>query len=74
MTSQTGQEVITIHVLLNISRSKGNHKMKFCQLKECNMASIFLEKSYKQCDGETSSRPFYKKSELSVSLDQQPKI
>ena len=30
-TSQTGQQVITIHILLNISRSKGNHQgMKFC--------------------------------------------
>ena len=31
MTSQTGQQVVTIHILLNISRSKGNHQgMKFC--------------------------------------------
>ena len=57
MTSQTGQEIITIHLLPNISRSKGNQIMRFGQLKECN--NIFLEKSYKQCDGETSFRPFY---------------
>ena len=45
--------------------------MKFGQLKEYNMTSIFLEKSYKKCDGETSPRAFYKKSKLSASLDQQ---
>ena len=47
----------TIHLLPNISRSKGNQIMRFGQLKEYN--NIFLEKSYKQCDGETSFRPFY---------------
>ena len=57
-----------------MSRSKGNQRVKFGQLKEFNMASIFLEKSYKHCDGETSSRPFYEKSELSISLDQQSEI
>ena len=46
MTSQTGQEIITIHILPNISRSKANQTMKFGQLKEYNMASIFLEKSF----------------------------
>ena len=45
MTSQTGQEIITIHILPNIS-SKFNQTMKFGQLKEYNMTSIFLEKSY----------------------------
>ena len=45
--------------------------MKFSQLKEYNKTSIFLEKSYKQCDGETSSKPFYKKSKLGGSLNQQ---
>ena len=29
MMSQTGQQVITIHKLSNISRFKGNHAMKF---------------------------------------------
>ena len=37
MTSQTGPEIITIHILPNISRSKGNQIMKFGQLKEYNM-------------------------------------
>ena len=32
MTSQTGQKIITMHVLSNISRSKDNQAMKFGQL------------------------------------------
>ena len=34
LTSQTGQQTITIHILPNISRSKGNQAMKFGQLIE----------------------------------------
>ena len=40
-----GQEIIATHILPNISRSKGNQIMKFGQLIEYNMTSIFLEKS-----------------------------
>ena len=32
MTSQTGQQIITIHILPNILRSKGNQSMKFGKL------------------------------------------
>ena len=56
MTSQPGQQTISIHVLPNISRSKGNQTMKFGQLMEYNMRNIFPEKSYPKCGGET--RPF----------------
>ena len=58
MTSQPGQQTIAIHILPNISRSKGNQAMKFGQLIEYNMRNIFLEKSYKKCAGETIPRPF----------------
>ena len=61
MTSQSGYQTNVIHILPNISRSKGNQKMKFGQLIECNMRNIFLEKSYTKCSGETSSRPFNEK-------------
>ena len=61
MTSQTGQQIITVHILPNISRSKGNQTMKFGQSVEYNMRNIFLEKSYIKCGGEASLRPFYKK-------------
>ena len=41
MTSQTRQKIITMQILPNISRSKGNQKMKFGHLieyeKSCEM-------------------------------------
>ena len=37
--------------------------MKFGQLIEYNLRNIFLEKSYKECGGEASPRPFYKKNQ-----------
>ena len=46
MTSQSGKQTIAIHILPNISRSKGNQTMKFGQLIEHKMRNIFLEKSY----------------------------
>ena len=59
MTSQLGKQTIAIHILPNISRSKGNQTIKFGQLIEYNMRTIFLEKSYTKCDGETTSRLAY---------------
>ena len=34
--------------------------MKFGQSIEYNMRNVFLEKSYTQCGGKASPRPFYK--------------
>ena len=59
-----------MHILPNISRSKGNQTIEFGQLIEYNMRNIFLEKSYTKCGGETSARPFSEKLKLSISLDQ----
>ena len=42
MTSQTGQQIITKHLLSDISRSKGNQTMTFGQLIEYNVRYIFL--------------------------------
>ena len=70
MTSQRGLQTIAIHILPNISRSKGNQTMKFDQLIEYNMRNIFVEKSYTKCAGETIPRSLSKKSKLSISLDQ----
>ena len=70
MTSQHGQQTTAINILANIPRSKGNQTMKFGQLIECNMITIFLEKSFSKYGGETISRPFSKKSKLNISLDQ----
>ena len=74
MTSQTGQQIIAIQILLNISRSTGNQTIKSGQLIEYNIRKIFLEKSWMKCGGEASPRPFYKKSKLNISLDQQYKM
>ena len=51
-----------MHVLFNISESKGSQKMKSGQSIEYNMRNIFLKKSYTKCGGETIPRPFSKKS------------
>ena len=40
MISQAGKQIITIHILANISRSKGNAAIKFSQLIEYNMTFI----------------------------------
>ena len=56
-------------MLPNISRSKLNQTMKFGQLIEYKMRNIFLEKTCIKPVGEASSRPFYEKSILDVSLD-----
>ena len=60
---------MAIHILPNISRSKGNQTMKFGELIEYNMRNIFLEKSYTKCGAEAIPRPFSTKSKLSISLD-----
>ena len=74
MKSQPDSKTVPINILISISRSKGNQSMKFGQLIEYNMRNIFLEKSYTKCGGETFPRPFSKKSKLSISLDQLPKV
>ena len=58
----------------NISRSKGNQRIKFNQLIEYNMRNIFLEKPYIEYGGETISRPFSDKPNVSRSLDQESKV
>ena len=70
MTPQPGKQIIAIHILPNISKSKSNQTMEFGQLMEYNMRNIFLEKSFIRCGAETVSRLFSKKSKLSLSLDQ----
>ena len=71
MKSQTGQEIITIHMLFNISESKDNLTMNLGQLIKYSMRDIFLEKSCTKYGGEPTPRPLYAKSKLSLSLDQQ---
>ena len=44
MTSQTGQKIITIDVLSNISRYNGNQAMKFSQLIKYIVKKYFSKK------------------------------
>ena len=74
ITSQPGQQTIVIHILHNLSRSKGNQTMNCCQLIECNMRNIFLEKSCTNCGGKTAPKPFSKNLKMIISLDHQPKV
>ena len=68
MTSQTGQGIITIHILPNIPRSKSNHAMKFGQLTKYNVRNITLQELCKKWDRETSSRPLVFLIKLYMSL------
>ena len=70
MTSKRGKQIIVIHILYNISRSKGSQTVKFDQLIECNTRNISLEKSYTKYGGETSPRLFSGKLKLSISQNQ----
>ena len=48
MASQASLQTIAIHILLNISQSKGNQTMKFGQLIEYNKRIIFLQKLWRK--------------------------
>ena len=54
-TSQSEKQILKIHILPNILRSKENLTMKFGQLIEYVM-NIFLETSYTKCGGEGKSQ------------------
>ena len=72
MMSQLGKQTIVIHVLPNILSNKDNQAIKFSQVREYKMKSIFLEKPYSKYKygGETSPRPFSRKLKLRISLNQ----
>ena len=59
MMSEPGSLTIAIHILPNISQSKGNQAMKFGQLIKYNKRNIFLQKSCRKWGRETSSRPLF---------------
>ena len=48
--------------------------MKFDQLTEHIMKNIFIEKLCTKSDGENSPRFFFKRTKLSISLDQQSEV
>ena len=61
MMPQSGKQTIVIHLLFNISWSKGNQTVKFGQLIEYYMSNFFLEMSCKKYSGQTISGFFSKK-------------
>ena len=46
MSSKSGKQIIIIHILLNISRSKDNQTMRFGQLIQYNIRNIFPKKKF----------------------------
>ena len=42
MTSETGKQIITIHIFPNVPRGCDNQTMKFSMLIEYNMKYIFI--------------------------------
>ena len=60
MTSQTRKQTIAIHILPDISGSKGDKTMKIGQVIEYNMGTIYHEKSHTKCGGQTIPRPLPK--------------
>ena len=48
--------------------------MKFGQLTEYNVRNVFLQKSYTKCGGKAIPRPFYRNSNLSITVDQQSEM
>ena len=63
MTSQPGQQTITIHILPNISRSKDNQVMKLRQVIEDNKKT-FLNMMQKMSQGNQFQTTFFKKKSL----------
>ena len=59
MTSQSGLQTIAIHILPNISQSKGNQTMKFGQLIEHNNRNIFVKILCGKWGRETSCRHLF---------------
>ena len=59
MTSLADLHTIAIHILPNMSRSKGNQKMKFGQLIKYNKKKIFLQNVCGKWGREASSRPLF---------------
>ena len=70
MKSQSGEQIMAIHILPNISRSKGSQAMKYVRLIDYNIRNIFLEKSYTKWCKEAFPRPFSENLKLAISLDQ----
>ena len=68
LTSQPEKQTMKIHILPNISKSKGNQTIHFGRLIDNDMRNIFFENSTTRCYGETSRRHFSEISKLSIYI------
>ena len=59
MASQPGLKTIAIHILQNISKSKGKQTLKLGQLIKYNKRNFFLQKLFRKWGKETSYRPLF---------------
>ena len=59
MTSQHGLQTTALHILPNISQSKGNQTMKFVQLIDYNKRNLSLQRLCRKWGKVTSSRTFF---------------
>ena len=59
MTLQPGSQTSAIHILHDISQSKGNQTMKLGELIEYNKRNIFLQNLWGKWGRQTSSRPLF---------------
>ena len=57
VTSQTGKQ--SVHLLPNISKSKGNQIVKFGQLIDYNVRNMFVQRSCRKWGRNTRSRPLF---------------
>ena len=69
MTLSTGQQIITIHTLRNISKSKSTQTVRLGQLTEYKVRNIFSQISCQKWDSENSSRPLLKTSSWHLSFN-----
>ena len=75
MSPQTGKQTVTIHILRNISRSKGNQAIKLSQLIEYKIRDAFLENhTQKLVEKLVPKKPFIKKWKSCISLNQQSEM
>ena len=68
MTSQPGKQIISIHILSNITRSKNIHGIKFGQLIQYNMWNIFIEKSFTEYGRKSVTTPSSNKLNLCSNI------
>ena len=67
---QPGSQTIALHILINISRSKGNQTIKFGQLIEYNIWNILLKNHTENVLEKLFPDPYLKNQILTISLDQ----